>query len=84
MVAEIAVALWVPVTSPLNEPVKVAALPDTLPVTLPVSGPLNVPSTIPVNVGLSRFAFNLLLLSSLLKADKIVSSADSRLPAPET
>ena len=53
VVAEITVEPWLPVTSPLNEPVKLAALPETLPVTLPVSGPLNVPLVVPLNVGAS-------------------------------
>ena len=47
MVSEIEVVVWLPVTSPLNEPVKLAALPETLPVKLP----LNVPVVVPVNVG---------------------------------
>ena len=39
-----------------------------------------MPPTVPVKVGLFKFAFNLLLPSSLLKASRIVSSAD-RFPA---
>ena len=83
VVAEIAVALCVPVTSPESDPVKFPALPLTLPVTLPVKGPLKAGAfTVPVKVGEAEFAFKPALPSSLLIADRIVSLAVI-LPAPE-
>ena len=83
VVAEIAVALCGPVTSPDRLPVKLPALPLTLPVTLPARGPLKAGAvTVPLNVGEAEFAFNPTLPSSLLIADKIVSLAVI-LPAPE-
>ena len=75
VVAEIAVEPWLPVTSPLNEPVKLAALPETLPVTLPVTLPLNVPVVVPLNVGASVNASVLRVgLPALLVSKRFVPS----------
>ena len=80
VVAEIAVALCVPVTSPARDPVKLPALP----LTLPVRGPLKAGAvTVPLNVGEASGALRALLPFNLLIAVRTVSAA-VMFPEPET
>ena len=81
--AEITVAPCVPVTSPNNEPVKLAALPVTFPVTLPVNGPLNAGDvTVPVKVGEARLAFKFSAVCCAAETGLAVSAVLSTLPKP--
>ena len=89
--AAMAVAAWVPVTSPTSEPEKlvavvalVAEVAVVAEVALPDSAPENVGAvTVPVKVGEARGAFRAMFPSSLLAALSMVSVALTA-PAPET